>query len=94
MAVRKTKRDHYRKYFQVQERLVQCLEAGRSAKEAAKDLGISLPTFYKYKSIASIENDTIYMTAEETDYVAVLQEVAGACGQKVSKAVKRARRQE
>ena len=91
MATRRTKRDHYRKYFQVQERLVQCLEENCSAKDAAKELGISLPTFYKYKSIASVENDMVYMTEEEVRYIRGQQVNAEAFGQPLTRMQKRIR---
>lgn len=90
----KKNRAHYRKYFQVQERLIEHLEAGLSAKESAKELGISLPTFYKYKSIASIENDTLYMTAEEKSHVARLRLIVGAFGHSMLNPVKHVRHSE
>jgi hypothetical protein len=63
------RKENYCKYSQVQNQLLKYLEDGVSAKLTAKLLHISLPTFYKYKSIASIETGKIYTVQEETAFM-------------------------
>jgi hypothetical protein len=63
------RRENYCKFNKVHEKLITYLEDGVSAKMTAKDLNISLPTYYKYKSIISIENNKIYKVKEEADFL-------------------------
>jgi hypothetical protein len=63
------RRENYCKFNKVHEKLLEYLEDGVSAKMTAKDLNISLPTYYKYKSIISIENNKIYKVKEESDFL-------------------------
>jgi hypothetical protein len=63
------RRENYCKFNQVHDKFVEYLEDGISAKLTAKDLNISLPTYYKYKSIITIENNKIYKIKEETDFI-------------------------
>jgi hypothetical protein len=64
-----TRKDNYRKYTYVRNKLIEFLEDGVSAKITTKELRISLPTFYKYKSIASIETGKIYTVQEEQAFI-------------------------
>jgi hypothetical protein len=63
------RRENYCKFNKVHEKLITYLEDGVSAKMTAKDLNISLPTYWKYKSIVSIENNKIYKVKEEADFL-------------------------
>jgi hypothetical protein len=63
------RRENYCKYNKVHEKLLEYLEGSVSAKITVKDLNISLPTYYKYKSIISIENNKIYKVKEESDFL-------------------------
>jgi hypothetical protein len=63
------KRDTYCKYAYVHDDLLHYLENGVSAKETCSALRISLPTYYKYKSIATIETGKIYTVHEEKKFL-------------------------
>jgi hypothetical protein len=63
------RRENYCKFNDVSEKLLEYLEDGVSAKITAKDLNISLPTYFKYKSMISIKNNKIYKVKEEVDFL-------------------------
>jgi DNA invertase Pin-like site-specific DNA recombinase len=63
------KRENYCKYAFVHDRLLQYLEKGTSARWTASALRISLPTYYKYKSMISIEQNKIYAVKEEKAFL-------------------------
>ena len=62
-------RENYCKYDRVERELLVLLEDNTPAKEAAKTLGISLPTLYKYKGIASIKHQKLYVIPEEERFL-------------------------
>jgi hypothetical protein len=63
------RRENYCKYGMVHKKLLEYLEDGVSAKFTAKELHISLPTYYKYKSIATIETGKIFVSPEEIAFM-------------------------
>lgn len=69
MEALKFRKDNYCKYNRVRDDLIRYLELQKSAKDSAKELGISLQTYYKYKSIASIETGRVYEAPEERKFI-------------------------
>ena len=64
-----TERANYRKYPEVKDRLIaMCIEGKKSAKEMADELGLSIHTFYKYKSMAMVEYGHHFRTIDEVLY--------------------------
>lgn len=63
------RKENYCKYGNIAQRLIRDLEAGKSAKESAQALGISLQTYYKYKGIASIETGKVFTVPEERKFI-------------------------
>jgi hypothetical protein len=63
------RRENYCKFNRVHKKLIDYLEDGVSAKLTAKDLDISIATYYKYKSMISIEKNKIYKVQEEIDFL-------------------------
>ena len=64
-----TERTNYRKYPEVKDRLIaMCIEGKKSAKEMADELGLSIHTFYKYKSMAMVEYGHHFRTIDEVLY--------------------------
>jgi len=53
------------KYNLVKSRLIQCLEDGKSSRECAVDLRISIPTINRYKCILSAEFNKVFPVPEE-----------------------------
>jgi hypothetical protein len=57
------------KYNLVKDRLVQSLEAGKSARECAGELGISVATANRYKCCISTEFGKVFSTQEELRFI-------------------------
>ncbi len=63
------RRENYCKFAQVEQALVGHLEAKTATKDAARELGISVPTFNKYKGLVSIKYNTLFRTPEEEKFL-------------------------
>ena len=63
------RRENFCKFAQVEQALVGHLEAKTATKDAARELGISVPTFNKYKGLVSIKYNTLFTTPEEEAFL-------------------------
>jgi hypothetical protein len=57
------------KYNLVREKLLKCLEDGKSSRECAVDLRISIPTINRYKCCLSAELGKPFIVPEEKQFV-------------------------
>ena len=57
------------KYNLVKDRLIQSLEAGMSARDCAKDLGISIATVNRYKCCLSAELGKVFPVQDELRFI-------------------------
>ncbi len=65
----RTHKNNSCKYNLVKDRLVQSLEAGKSARECAGELGISVATANRYKCCISTEFSKVFATQEELRFI-------------------------
>lgn len=63
------RRENFCKFAQVEQALVGHLKARTATKDAARELGISVPTFNKYKGLVSIKHNTLFTTPEEETFL-------------------------
>jgi len=56
------------KYNLVKDRLLKCLEDGKSTRECAVDLRIAIPTINRYKCILSAEYNKVFSVPEEKQF--------------------------
>ncbi len=67
-------KEHYHKYLVVKSKLEEELQTEQSVKEIAAKVGISVPTFHKYKNFLQLEVGRSYATREERNFMKRLQE--------------------
>ena len=63
------RRENYCKFNMVESSLGHMLERSVPIKEITANLGISLPTFYKYKNLLSAKNNRLYVSPEEEAFL-------------------------
>lgn len=68
-----TVKQNYCKFNKVRGQLLYHLQNQTPIKQACADIGISQPTYYKYKNILSITNKLIYISPEEQKFIDKLQ---------------------
>lgn len=63
------RRENYYKYERTKSELKKLIESGTIDKIMADKLKISRPTLYKYKSMLSAEDNKVYKSADELQYL-------------------------